>query len=284
MKWTHGFAAVALALLSACAHERKVDAYLPITRMELPEAGDRAFTGGVGSVGLARLRLTEDQTAQAPDTTQPDIQQGVGALTRFDASPTPMLSLGARVYGKGGGGQVKLMPLQPALEGTPFALAFTAGYSESREDFDEDGEWFDFCFFWCEDEEDPTAHTHVRQRLVDYAAIVGVRIAPAWMVFGGPYRSHTHYGGHHRSNGGPETQFADEATASGGNLGVAWTLGRWGRVIGEVSGADVRAHASRERVWMPSLAYQIDFGSTLRPIVPEREEPVEVVPLEPVKL
>jgi hypothetical protein len=276
MKSSRRCAIAALALLSGCSTlqtEQHVDAYLPITRMELPETGSRRLDSGVGTIGAARLRLTTDQRVRAPDPARPEIAEAIGPLGRFDASPVPMLTVGIRLLATGLGGHAKVMPLQPMLRDTPFSFAVTTNYAEGYQSFDYD-----------RTADNPGAHTHVRQRLVDGAAIVGVRVAPDWLLFGGPYRSRANFGGDYKRsdlNNNAVSYFAGEATARGGNLGFAWTFVHFGRLVAEVSRANVHTQGGEDVVWLPAVAVALSFGPRFVPVVPPLEEPVRVVPVNP---
>lgn len=262
-------ASVLLALLaSGCAGEREVRIQVPLSRLDLPEQGPRMFGITVGSIGEARVTLTGDQADVAPDPQDPLVEENNGGLLRFDASPVPLLTLSAKGYDGVGGVQAKFLPFQDS--GSPFSAAITVGYAAGDDDFTyNDGDTF--------------AHTTIKTSLRDYALVLGVKVAPAILLYGGPYLTDANYRGRHFSDRGGdpdvELDYAGEVEARGANAGAAFGFGRWGRMLLEYSHAKVAAGRVEESVGQGSLALEIFFGKPLGPVkVDDADEPVEVVP------
>jgi hypothetical protein len=270
---------LALAAAGAPAHD-PVDVYVPLSRMEVPEPGGRMFGAALGPMALVRLRPTSNQDTTPPDPDTPEIKPALFWQVRVEATPVPLLSLGTQFYGLGWGQQARLMPLQPLLDDTPFSLALTAEYAEADVDFDDSPY---------------VPRTNVHQTVVERAAVVGIKLSRWIMVFGGPFQSDVQYGGEHfrqettlMGTQTVETNFAGEATLRGGNLGVCWTIGNWGRVVAEVSRTRVSSGGSEETILVPALAFEASFGPVRDPrkwdtggFPRDPEERVRVVPVEP---
>ncbi|MGQ0586247.1 MAG: hypothetical protein ACT4PK_03480, partial [Gammaproteobacteria bacterium] len=98
----------------------------------------------------------------------------------------------------------------------------------------------------------------------DFAAIFGWRFDPTLIVYGGPWFSTVRYRGHHFSDRGanPDVEFdyRGDIDGVGANAGLAFTPGRWGRVLVEYSHASLTGGSTRERVGYPALAMEIYFG------------------------
>ena len=262
-------AVVLVALLaSGCAGEREARIHVPLSRLDLPEQGTRMFDITVGTTGQAEVTLTDDQAEVAPDPSNPKVEEQDGGILRFDASPVPLLTLSLKGYSGLTGVQAKFLPFQDS--GGAFSAALTAGYAAGDDDFTyNDGNTF--------------AHTTIKSSLRDYALVLGVKVAPTILLYGGPYVSDVNYRGHHFSDRGGdpdvELDYAGEVEARGANAGVGLSFGRWGRMLLEYSLAKVTAGRFEDSLGQGSLALEIFFGKLLGPVkVEDADEPVEVVP------
>jgi hypothetical protein len=260
---------------------KRVDVYLPVSRLESPEPAPQIIDVGGGVFGAARMRLTDDQTQASPQTAKPTITDGhEGAQIKVSANPAPFLSISGKNYGDWQGGQAKVMPLEPVLHDTPFSFALTYSYADGSQDFDYEP---DFVLFGSSDE--PSAHTHVRSTLRDYAAIAGVHVTRELMVYGGAFYSDLRYHGDHThwnsSSGTVDTVFKDQARSRGANIGVSYRPSRWVEVLAEVSRATVHAGLSGKDVWAPGISAQAFFGSRRSEYVPRAvPETVTVIPAQ----
>ena len=243
-------AVVALLALAAlgCAGERDVIVKVPISRLELPEPGPRRMDIGLGPTGEAKAYLTRDQANVAPDVRRPEFTEEEDGMLRFDALVHPALQVSLKTLSGYVGIQGKLMPIQDA---GPFSFALTLGFADSEDDFDfNDGA--------------TVARTTVDCGLRDVAAIFGWRLDRTVIFYGGPWYTEVDYHGHHFSDrgGNPDVEFdyRGEVEAAGANVGMAFTPGRWGRVIVEYSQARLRGGSEKERTGYPALAFEIFFG------------------------
>ena len=255
-----------LALLGGCATEREVKVALPITRLELPDAGPRRFDLAVGTGAREQALLTSDQRTVPPNPSAPLLTDRDDGLLRFDANLHPLVSVSAKASGGLAGLQGKFMPLHDG----PFKLALTASGASGDETFEyDDGTTF--------------ARTSAKSSLFDAALILGVQLQPTLELYGGPWVSRLHYHGHHFSNRGSNPDFATDYEgdlhAHGGNLGIATTFGHWGRLLLEYSHARIRGGTSREEIGRGALALEIYFGKRHR-APPDEDAPVKVVPVD----
>lgn len=255
-------------MLSACATEREVAVLVPLSRMELPEAGARSIGIGVGAAGAIRAELTQDQTTTAPDPKAPTLEHETTGQLRFDWLMAPQLQVSLRNWGRDlSGGQLKWYAVQPRL-GSALSMAVTVGYGAARENFDFDGLPED-------------SHTHFRQTLADLGVVFGIRVDKNVLLFGGPFASRNRYRGHYfsarGSNPDVDQDFSGHINLTGVNLGIAYSPRNWFTLAGEVSSAQVQAGDVQETPVEGTLLAQFNFGPRTR--APEQAEPpVEIVP------
>ena len=265
---------VTMLLLSGCEASKDVGvySYLPLSRLESPEPDPKLFSAGPGAGGMARLELTNDQRVHSPTDAPPDAQLRAMLIPKVSVTPLPVVSGSLKGYnGVFFAPQVKVMPLAALAPDSPLSLAVTMAYGKFHEQYDYDST----------SNNDPDAHTTMHEWLRDTAVIAGWRTSRAVMVYGGVFRTSVNYKGTYRSNTVPARTYEQESVASGANLGLAWNVASWARVLAEVSAAHVRTGDDTEEVLTPGISGEFFFGSwpwRRRPSRPE--EPVEVVPVE----
>jgi hypothetical protein len=265
----HRALALAALLLAGCATEREVVVQVPLSRMELPEPAARTLGIGIGGQSAVRAELTQDQTTTSPDPDHPVIEHESNGQLRFDWLVAPSVQVSLRNWGGNlAGGQFKWYALQPVAD-SRMSLALTAGYGTARTKFDFDP--------------NPAAHTSIRQSLVDFGLVFGLRVDRSLLVFGGPYASRNRYTGHYFSTRGSnpdvENDFEGDINIAGANLGLAYSPRDWFTLAGEVSAAQVKAGAVTEGPVSGTLMAQFNFGPRRHGADPG-DGRVEVVPVE----
>lgn len=268
-------AAVAFTGGCAVSSDREVFLRMPVSRLDLPEVGDRYLSSGPGLAGFERVTLTKDQTTTSPNPGAPQFGNDDNELrANFDGALSPWMAISGVVYGEGQGMlKAKLIPLQQGR----FSGAVSLGFGE-----DLSGENQDFVY---NADSNLYSTTHVEGHLVDGALIFGWRASTPMLLYGGPYYTRLSYHGHYFSSRGSnpdiDEDFGGDVSQLGANVGVAYRLASWARLLGEYAEARFTGGDSRKTDGRFSFTFQFEFGPRMTPVLREPERPIEVVP--PVK-
>ena len=257
---------LAVTALGGCAGggasvsgDTEVPLLLPLSRFESPEPSPRFVGVGAGFESTPRLMLTGNQLDHAPDPDSPK-RESAGALNaRFDLQFGAPLTLSALT--REGGvpmGQLKWNAVRAHGTGAN-SLALTAGYGENDDTYaaQRTCSGAPGC--------NPTnAETAVDRSIADASLILGHRFSRWWLLYGGPYFSRLDYGVRHFSDRGSNadvaTEFEDRVQMIGMNFGAMLAIKDSGRLLWELSVADVRYGQDRYTASAIGVTHQFYLG------------------------